>query len=153
MKGSQAEAKMYALKLLGYRARSRKELAERLRRKGFSSRQADEAIEQLQDTGLINDEDLASQLLRYSIEYKSFGKNGIRTFLAKRGLGRELIDKTLSNHTLEIEEKTAVEFVERKMRTLKNYSEDIVRQKLWGMLLRRGFSGDVIKRVVGSVKL
>ena len=153
MKGSQAEAKTYALKLLGYRARSRRELEERLRRKGFSSRQANEAIEQLHSAGLIDDEDLAPQLLRYSIEYKSFGKNGIRTFLAKRGLGRELIDKTLSNHTLEIEEKTAAEFVERKMRTLQNYPEDIVRQKLWGMLLRRGFSGEIIKKVIDSVKL
>ena len=153
MKDSLADAKSYALKLLGYRARSRKELSDRLRKKGCSGRQTDEVIEQLQSAGLINDEDLAPQLLRYSIEYKSFGKKGIRTFLAKRGLGRALIDKTLSNHTLEVEEKTAVEFVERKMRTLSNYSEDIARQKLWGMLLRRGFSGDVIKRVIDAVKI
>ncbi len=153
LKGSPAEAKAYALKLLSYRARSRKELLERLVRKGFGSSQIKEAIESLEDAGLINDEDLAPELLRYSIEYKSFGKKGIRTFLSKRGIGRDLIDEVLSNHSPETEEKTAVGFVERKLENLKNYPEDIKRQKLRGMLQRRGFSWEVINRVVNSMRI
>ena len=153
LKGSQAEARAYALKLLSYRSRSRKELFERLRRKGFGSSQIKEAIENLEDAGLINDKDLAPELLRYSVEYKSFGKKGIRTFLSKRGIGRDLIDEVLSNHSPETEEKTAVGFVERKLENLKNYPEDIKRQKLRGMLRRRGFSWEVINRVVNSMRL
>jgi regulatory protein len=153
LKGSRAEAKTYALKLLSYRSRSRNELFERLRRKGFGSSQINEAIGNLEDAGLINDEDLAPELLRYSVEYKSFGKKGIRTFLSKRGIGRDLIDEVLSNHTPEMEEETAVGFVKKKLRNLKNYPEDIIRQKLRGMLQRRGFSGEVIKRVVNSMEL
>ena len=153
LKGSPAEAKAYALKLLSYRARSRKELHERLRGKGFDSSRIKETIESLEDAGLINDEDLAPELLRYSVEYKSFGKKGIRTFLTKRGIGRDLIDEVLSNHSPEIDEKTAVGFVERKLENLKNYPEDIKRQKLRGMLRRRGFSWEVINRVVNSMRL
>ncbi len=64
LKGSRAEAKTYALKLLSYRARSRKELHERLRGKGFDSSRIKETIESLEDAGLINDKDLAPELLR-----------------------------------------------------------------------------------------
>ncbi|KKL51559.1 hypothetical protein LCGC14_2294300, partial [marine sediment metagenome] len=52
LKGSPAEAKTYALKLLSYRARSRKELLERLVGKGFGSSQIKEAVDSLVDAGL-----------------------------------------------------------------------------------------------------
>ncbi len=150
-KGSQADARAYALKLLGYRGRSRKEMLERLKGKGFSDEQINSTLEFLVKADLINDETLASDLFRYSVEYKTYGKIGIRTFLAKRGIEQGLIEKTLSRHTIEMEEKSASIFVEKKMRTLKNYPEDVIKRKLWGMLQRRGVSVDVIKRVVNSI--
>ena len=58
MKGSRADAKTYALKLLGYRSRSKKEMLERLKRKGFESGQINAAIKFLEDTDLINDKEI-----------------------------------------------------------------------------------------------
>ncbi|GBD97409.1 regulatory protein RecX [bacterium BMS3Abin06] len=152
MKGSRADAKAYALKLLGYRSRSKKEMLEKLKRKGFESGQIDAAIKFLEDTDLINDKALASYLFKYSSERKSLGKRGIRIFLTKRGIDNELIEETLSTHTTEMEEKAALEFAERKLRYLKNYPEDVVKRRLWGMLQRRGFSIDIIRRAVNSIR-
>lgn len=151
LKGSSAEARAYALKLLSYRSRSRKEMLERLKRKGFAKVQINSTITFLEDTGLINDETLASTLFSHSVERKSLGKQGINLLLAKRGINRELIDKTLAAHTEEMEKKAALEFVGKKMNTLKNYPEDVVKRRLWGMLRRRGFSTDVIKRVIDAI--
>ncbi len=151
MKGSPTDAKAYALKLLSYRARSKKEMIERLAGKGFEASRIDVTLKLLEDAGLINDKLLASDLLHYSAERKYLGKRGIRMYLTKRGIDKELTDKTLSAHTAEMEEKAAIEFVERRLRTLRSYPENVIKQRLWGMLQRRGFSFDVIKKAVGSV--
>jgi regulatory protein len=150
-KDSLAEVRVYSLKLLSYRARSTKEMLDKLRRKGFDENHIKDAVEYLQRTGLIDDEALASDLYRQSTEYKSLSKHGTRQFLAKRGIDRKLIDKAVSAHTPEIEEKAAFKLVEKKIRTLKKYPEDVVRRRLWGMLQRRGFSIDIINRAINSI--
>ncbi len=151
MKGSRNDVKTYALRLLAYRSRSRKEMLERLRGKGFESDQINTVITSLEDTGLLNDKVLSSDLFRYAIERKSLGRQGIRMFLAKRGIEKDLIESTLSTHTDEGDEKAALEFAERKLKTLKKHPDDVVKRRLWGMLQRRGFSAGVIRKVIGLV--
>ncbi len=152
MRGFSAEVRTYALKLLGYRSRSRKEMYERLKRKGFENKQIRDTLKLLEDTGLIKDEVLAVELFRYAIEKKHLGKKGIEMFLFRRGIERELINETLSTHTGEMEMESALELVKRKKRLLKNYPEDIVKRRLQGMLYRRGVSIDTINTVLKSMR-
>ena len=152
MKGTPADIKTAALKLLSYRARSRKEMAEKLQRKGFDSVQIEGVIRLLETAGLINDSALAVDLLRYSVERKSLGNKGIRVFLASRGIERGLIDKTLSAHSPESEENAARAFAERRLKTLKKYPPEVIKRRLWGMLQRRGFSSEVVNKTVNSVQ-
>lgn len=127
------------------------EMAEKLQRKGFGSGQIEDVIKLLETAGLINDRALAADLLRYSVERKSLGNKGIRVFLARRGIDRELIDKTLSNHSPESDENAALEFAERKLKILKRYPAEVIKRRLWGMLQRRGFSYEVVNKTVNSV--
>lgn len=126
-------------------------MAEKLERKGFDSGQIEGVIKLLETSGLINDKTLASDLFRYSVERKSLGKKGIRLFLARRGIDRELIDKTLSAHSPESEEYAAREFAERKLKILKKYPREVIKRRLWGMLQRRGFSSGVVNKTINSV--
>jgi regulatory protein len=151
LKGSPVNIKTAALKLLSYRARSKKEMAEKLQRKGFDSGQIEGVIKLLETAGLINDRALAADLLRYSVERKSLGNKGIRMFLASRGIDRELIDKTLSVHSPESEGNAALEFAERKLKILNKYPPEVIKRRLWGTLQRRGFSAEVVKKTVKSV--
>ena len=128
-------------------------MLEKLKQKGFSHGHIENTMEFLEHSGLINDEVLVSELFRYSTERKSLGKNGVRMYLLKRGIDKPLIDTVLQDHSRHMEEKAAGEFVERKLRTLKNYPEQTVRRRLAGMLQRRGFSTDVIYKVIHSIKL
>ncbi|MBI5665645.1 MAG: regulatory protein RecX [Nitrospirae bacterium] len=151
MKGPLTDIKTAALKLLSYRARSKKEMAEKLQRKGFAGDHIEDVIKLLETAGLINDSALAAELLRYSVERKSLGNKGIRAFLAGRGIDRELIDKTLMTHSPESEENAALEFAERKLKILKRHPPDVIKRRLWGMLQRRGFSSEVVSKTVNSV--
>ncbi len=144
-------ARSYAFKLLSYRSRSRKEMLDRLRTKGFESEDINAVMEFLENSGLINDKELASELFSYSARSKPLGKNGIRMLMLKRGIDKPIIDETLSAHTAEMEEKAAMEFAERRSRVLNNYPAAVARRRLWAMLQRRGFSADVIRKAVDSV--
>lgn len=151
LKGSQAEAKNYALRLLSYRSRSRKEMFEKLRRKGFDSRQIKSAVESLENAGLIKDEALAKELFRNAAERKYLGRKGIEMFLSGRGIQREIIDETMLIHTKEMEKDSARKIVEKKLKALKKYPGNIIRRRLWGMLEFRGFSADIINMTVKAV--
>ena len=105
-------------------------------------------MEFLENSNLINDSELASELLSYSARSKPLGRNGIRMLMFKRGIDKSLIDETLSAHTLDMEEKAAMEFASRKSRVLGSYPPKVARRRLWAMLQRRGFSADVIRKVV-----
>lgn len=153
MKGSPVEARHYALKLLRYRSRSAKEMTERLKRKGFDSEEINNTMEYLQDEGLIKDEALAPELLRYAIEKKHLGRKGIKMFFSHRGIKKDLIDETLSELSEETEKEAALRFVEKKLKILRNYPQNIIKRRLWGMLQRRGFSSDIINMAVKSIKL
>jgi len=151
LRGIHTDAKAFALKLLSYRSRSKKEMFEKLKRKGFSGREIDNTIHFLEKTGLICDETLVTELFRYSVERKSLGKKGIEAFLSRRGIDKELINNALSNHTNAIEAESAGRFAEKKLKSLKKYPEEVVKRRLWGMLQRRGFSIDVIRKTVDSL--
>lgn len=152
LKDSHAEVKNYALKLLRYRSRSKKEMHERLRRKGFDNDQINRAMGFLEDAGLMKDEVVARELSRNAIERKYLGRKGIEMFLSRRGIERELINETLSTHTREMEKETALKLVEKRLKTLKNYPENVIKRRLWGILGRRGFSTDIINRAIKSIK-
>ncbi len=148
----ESDAKGYALKLLGYRSRSRRELKDRLSRKGFNDEHINGALEFLENAGLLNDETLAKELFREAVERRHFGKKGAAQFLLKRGIGKELAGESASALTREKEEESAVRLVEKKLKALKNYPEDVVRRRILGMLHRRGFSSDIISVVIKDAR-
>ena len=153
MKGSLAEVRGYALKLLNYRSRSRKEMLERLGKKGFAQNHINDVMEFLERAKLINDELLASDLFRQSTERKYLGCMGVRMFLTSRGIPKELIDKTMSVHTREMEEVSARHFIEKKRNSLNRHPENVVKRRLWGMLQRRGYSISVISKLMREIEL
>lgn len=159
MKGSAAKekktrkplsAKAYALRLLSFRSRSKKEISERLQEKGFSPKEIEDALEYLEDAGFLKDSLLAERLLQYAIEKKHLGRRGIKMLLLRRGLDKELIDKTLSGIADEAEQEAALRFTEKKLKTLGNYPKATIKQKLYRALERRGFSRNIINAAMTS---
>lgn len=146
-------AKAYALRLLGYRARSRKEMYERLLRKGFSVEESEEAIMDLENAGLIDDTALVNALINDAVERRCLGKKGIRRLLASRGIDQETIDEAVSGLAEQAEEAAAMRLIEKRLRVLKDCPADVIRQRLWRMLERRGFSTHIISTALRSIDL
>lgn len=150
-RGSQNEAINYALKLLSYRSRSRSEMIERLKRKGFIHQETERTIRYLQDRGFIEDRALAKELFTNAVERRSLGRMGISAFLCRRGIDKELINETISIHTRDMEMESADRFTRKRLENLESYPDDVKRRRIRAALHRRGFTAEIIREAVKTV--
>lgn len=139
-------ALVYSYKLLNYRDRSKKELYERLTKKGFTDKVSLEAIAHLEEKGLIDDERVAKLLIRDASTRKYLGKIGLKNYLINKGISHSIIDN-LQDYEYD-EGEVAKNFIEKKMKNMKNIDKLKIKQRISGMLLRRGFSYDTICKVM-----
>jgi regulatory protein len=147
LKGSRDKATKYALKLLGYRGRSVKELQERLRGKGIPESAVSSAIRHLKDIGLIDDMSLAESLKREAESIRMLSQRGARRYLFSRGIPRDIIEKVFSNED-NPDVENAGKLVDKKMRVLAGYPAETVKRRLFGLLSRRGYSSETILKVL-----
>lgn len=143
MSGEGRKALQYAYRLLSYRGRSEKELAERLQRKGFSPASVHEAVGHLKDDGYLDDGALALSLRRKAEEVKLLGARGAGLYLRQMGIPREVAEEALGGYD---ELASARKLLERKMPAMGGRPEAVVRRRLAGLLQRRGYSADTVRR-------
>src|SRR3712207_1507464 len=85
--GERPLAMSRALNVLGYRARSVRELRERLVRAGYLDRTVDEVISRLEELGYLNDGEFARELARSGA--RRYGPRRIYGDLRKAGVEEE----------------------------------------------------------------
>jgi regulatory protein len=144
---SHDKAKKYAFKLLSYRGRSEKELKERLVKKGIRKTVASSTVQDLKRLGLIDDRSLAETLKREALSRKFLSQQGAIKFLHQRGIPHEIINQVLDDDEV-IDIFNARRLVHKKIKTLRNYSSFHVKRRLYGLLARRGYSSDTIRKVL-----
>ncbi len=123
------------------------ELSQILEKREIPQEIADEAIERFIEVGLIDDWATAQSLVSYRrSQYKS--KRVISYELQKKGVDDDLI----ASATAELddsEQDLANRAAEKRIRSLKNLEDEVVRRRLMGYLQRRGFSAGICSRAVG----
>ncbi|MFI6866916.1 recombination regulator RecX [Nocardia sp. NPDC050406] len=147
--GTVAQAKDVCLRLLGDRARSRAELADRLAAKGFSAEVANRALDRLTEVGLIDDAAFAEEWVRSRHTFSGKGKRALALELRRKGVSEEDAEPALEGISAEDERERAAELVRRKLRTLpRGLEREKVVRRLVGMLARRGYGQGVAFSVV-----
>ncbi|MEO5357348.1 MAG: recombination regulator RecX [Nitrospirae bacterium YQR-1] len=155
--------KEYAFRLLNFRDRSEKQLRNKLLEKGYTEAETQQTIEYLKEAGLIDDSRLALNLLMYLDGTKMAGTKKAADTLRRRGIEDNIIQETLSTlingssdvllygYCREGEIEKAKIFVKKKEDYLKNNPLRVKLNKLYGMLLRRGFDAEIIAEVLKEV--
>ena len=128
--------KKRALKILGSRNFSEKEMYKRLVGKGEADEAAAEAVRWLVELGYINDSNYAALIVRHYAA-KGYGEARVRDELYKRGIPRELWDECLSELDSEETGDAALEFLKKKLRGSDD-KDDLRRAS--DALVRRGFN-------------
>jgi len=144
-KDSTNDAFQYALRLLNIRERTEKELLERLEKKGFNKQSIESTLNRLKELNLLNDRRAAEALLNYGITVKGLGSKGLRRFCTERGVDESILNELIDEQT---DEKRAEELVRKRLPSMEHISYEKKYQRLFGYLYRRGYSVDVIKKVL-----
>ena len=142
-------ARTSALRLLKVRPRSESELRQRLTRKGFSPATVDGIIEEFKRKGLLDDAKVARFLAVQTLTMKPLGKRGLEHTLKSKGIPPDLVSQAVEEATAGTDQfQTARDLAQQRMSALKGLDRSAVERRLFGFLSRRGFSSDLIYKVV-----
>jgi regulatory protein len=141
--GERALAMSRALNFLGYRARSEKEVRDRLRRYSYGEETVEGVVARLRELGYLDDEDFARLVVREKA--RRYGPRRVSAELRRSGVDAELaqgvVDEEFSGRS-EIEQARSA-----AARRYNRWGSDAEARRVYGFLVRRGYSAEVCAEV------
>lgn len=152
-----------ALNLLSYRVRTRAELARRLRAKGHPSPRIGPCLDDLERSGLLDDEAAASAFVRDRLRHRPRGPQRLTQELRAKGVKGDLAGRVVTD-VLAAEEVTEADLardvadgwvarqgsamLEALVADARSPEQERARRRLNGYLGRRGFRGAALIQAV-----
>jgi regulatory protein len=147
-----------ALGLLAHRARTRRELALKLRKKGFGKDRIDACLGRLEERGLLNDAAVAAALVRDRLRHRPRGEARLVSELRSKGIEQAVATETVTRVFGDEEVDDAAlardaasawlarqgDAVREALGDPRSPNRDKARRRLYGYLARRGFRGDAV---------
>ncbi len=147
MKKQHNEALKLAIRLLSLRDRTEAEIRHKLELKGFSLEEIENVVNCLKSKGFIDDSKFIKKI-GHIAENRLLGEVGVKNYLLKRGIEREILESAPKFDEFVIAQK----LLQKKERFFKDVSPDKRKAKMAGFLLRRGFSWDTVNRCLKEEK-
>lgn len=138
-------ARERALHLLEYRAHSKKELYDKLK-KNYDEEICDEVIEHLSDAGLLDDEAYAFRIVEICLA-KSYGKLRIAQELRRKGIDSQTAKDVLEEFDFDSNDEL-INLIERKYAAYLNDEKGI--KKVKNALVRMGYTYSQIREAINA---
>ncbi|MDQ0193415.1 regulatory protein RecX [Paenibacillus wynnii] len=135
------------LRYLGHKPRTALEMTRRLRQKEIGETIIAETLQRLQREQYIDDPLYAKQWAEQRITNQRKGKMWIRQELREKGIDKSLIAEALDDITPEQEQQSALLSARKKWNLIRGEVPD-KRRKTGAYLMRRGFSGEMVRQVL-----
>ncbi|MEU6815930.1 recombination regulator RecX [Streptomyces sp. NPDC046860] len=142
------KARNICLRLLTGTPRTRKQLADALRKREIPDEVAEEVLSRFEEVGLINDGAFADAWVESRHHGRGLARRALARELRTKGVDSALIDEAVGQLDSEQEEATARELVDRKLRATRGLDRDKRLRRLAGMLARKGYPEGMALRVV-----
>ncbi|MEM7054573.1 MAG: regulatory protein RecX [Pseudomonadota bacterium] len=130
-----------ALKLLGRRDHSSKELTDKLAQRGFDGQLIEHVLAELSQSGLHSEQRYAESYARQRA-MKAYGPLRIQAELAQRGLSREQISEALNALDIDFAEQARSFYLRKYRQPISDYGEKVRRNQA---MARRGFTGEHLR--------
>ena len=138
-------AKMRAVRIVSATNVSRRDLEERLVRKGEDPQQAKEAVRWMEDLHLVDDRNTAEQIVHSCIS-KGYGLARAKQALYEKRIPREFWEEALAEYPDQLEK------IERFLRSrLDADSDDKQKKKAIDALIRRGHNYGAIRQALNNL--
>ncbi|MBL7959401.1 RecX family transcriptional regulator, partial [bacterium] len=124
----------------------------RFKKEGYFEETIESSLSYLLDNGYLNDELFAERFAKSKLQKKDMGETALRFELHKKGLSKQIIENVITriyNETPPM--NIAMKAAKKKLRTIRTAETVKKRQKLYQFLAQRGFSSDVIHRVLAEL--
>ena len=138
-----SKCKQRALRIIGARPMSSKELTDRLKEKGETPENAEQTVQWLLELRLLNDAEYAAMCVRHYAA-KGYGPGKIRNEFYRRGIPKELWDDALLSMP---EQEDQIDRLLRKKLRAPTPDRDALR-KAADYLFRRGFHREEIQAAI-----
>lgn len=142
------QARAICLRLLTGTPRTRKQLADALRKREVPEEAAEEVLSRFEEVGLIDDGAFAEAWVESRHHNRGLGRRALVQELRTKGVDSGLIDEAVGQLDADREEATARELVDRKLRATRGLERDKRLRRLAGMLARKGYGQGMALRVV-----
>ena len=150
--GPEADPESVARKILldqlTGRARTRSELAEKLRTRNVPSEIATRLLDRFEEVGLIDDAAFAQDWIAQRQATRGLARRALAVELKRKGLDDEVAQSALGEIDRDAELEAAREQVRRKLRSMRGLDSERATRRLVGMLARKGHAPGTAYRVV-----
>ncbi len=141
------------MRLLGLCDRSKRELKERLLRKGYSDAAAEGVSGEMESLGYIDDRRYAERFVSDAVNRRYAGPQMIVSALQKKGVARDIIDDVLCKVSNDSSQADIARLaLGRRLRNRSAPRDRDEIRRLSDYLRRRGFSYDIIKDVLKGIE-
>ncbi|MFD5463296.1 regulatory protein RecX [Kitasatospora sp. NPDC127059] len=147
----ESRARDICLRLLTGAAKSRKQLADALRKREIPEDVAEGVLSRLEEVGLIDDAAFAAAWVESRHAVRGLSRRALAQELRTKGVTAELVEQALVQVDHDDETEAARALVERKLRSTRGLDPQVRTRRLVGMLARRGYSEGLAFRVVRGV--
>ncbi|MGW4896143.1 regulatory protein RecX [Kitasatospora sp. NPDC004240] len=144
----ETRARDICLRLLTGAAKTRKQLADVLRRREIPDEAAERVLDRLEEVGLIDDAAFAEAWVESRHAVRGLSRRALTQELRTRGVAGEAIERAVAQVDHEDEAEAARALVERKLRATRGLERQARTRRLVGVLARRGYSEGLAFRVV-----
>ncbi|MEK7534958.1 MAG: RecX family transcriptional regulator [Patescibacteria group bacterium] len=138
----------YALKLLGYRAKTEKELRLKLVEKKYQPEEIEVVLVKLAKIGLIDDQKFAVNYAQDKLSINRRGPRRIYIELIQRGVAKEIADQVTRTINKEDELEVAQTLLNTRIRQWNKLDPLAKKRRAVGLLSRRGFSPQTIHQLI-----
>ena len=138
------KAKDAALRLLGRRSYTRRDLAGKLRDRGFGGQAIEDALRRLARVGLVDDRAFARNWVRQQMRLRPAGRPRLFRELTRRGVEETVIDDVLDEAFAEVDPNiVALGLLRSRRHRYEGLDRVKALSRMYGFLVRRGFEGRV----------
>ncbi|MGA5821454.1 regulatory protein RecX [Kitasatospora sp. NPDC094028] len=144
----ESRARDICLRLLTGAAKTRKQLADALRKREIPEAVAEGVLTRFEEVGLIDDAAFAEAWVESRHAVRGLSRRALAQELRTKGVAAELVERAVAHLDYDDETEAARALVERKLRATRGLDQQARMRRLVGVLARRGYSEGLAFRVV-----
>lgn len=139
-----------SLKYINIKMRSKEEIKKYLSKYKYNKSSIEYVIKKLENSKIINDELYIKAYIYDKINLSNDGPNKIKYYLLSEKMDENLINNYIDEIDEEVVKNKLNRLVDKKIKTIKNCSGNVLKQKITMYFINLGYSKEMIEEVLSN---